>query len=261
MSTTPATTEIAAYTSTKAALAELRNKYEKAVYDVTTSSGMADAKAAKKELAAHRITLESARVREKAESLAYGRRVDSQAKVIADQIAALEDPIEAQIKAEERREEAARQAAILAEQQRLEAAERARKEAEERALAEQRAEIARQRAALEAEERERRRKLDEEEAASRKRIREEEDRARAVRQAEEDRLRAEREKVEAARREEEERQRKAREAEEAKVREVLRLQNELGDARTMLDTFRKRFGHRPEFVLVVEAIDECLEAA
>jgi hypothetical protein len=267
------TTEIVAYTPTKAALAGLRNKYEKAVYEVTTTQGMADAKAAKKELATHRITLEEARKKEKAESLAYGRFVDSEAKTIADKLAALEDPITAQIEVETKRVEREREAAIKAEQDRLAAEERARKEAEEKRLAEERAKLAVEREALEkaqaaqreTEEKARREreeadrqaraKIEAEERAARQRIAEAEAKARAERQVEEDRLRAEREKIDVARHEEEDRQRKVREQKEAAEREEKRKATELLDAQGVLDSFVKRFGHLKQFANVVKAIE------
>ena len=103
--------EIESYSPTKAALADLTSRFKGLVFDVTTPKGMADAKGAKKELAAHRITLEKARVAEKAEALAYGKHVDAEAKKIADQLAALEDPITEQIETETKREQREREAA------------------------------------------------------------------------------------------------------------------------------------------------------
>lgn len=255
------TTAITEYSPIEAVLADLTARHQGVVFDVTQPTGMKAAKAAAKDIAQYRIALEKKRVELKADVLERGRLLDGEAKRISTQLAAIEDPIVAQIKAEERREEEARQAAIRAEQERLEAEARAKKEAEELALAKQREEIARQRAALEAEERTRRAKLDEEERAARRRIEEDERRARAMREAadqaakvlreaEETRLRSERARLEDDRRAADEVKRKEREA-----------VNELADARTMLETFRKRFGHRPEFALVLEAIDDCLEVA
>lgn len=99
-----------------------------------------------------------------------------------------------------------------------------------------------------------RRQIEEEERASRERIAEQERQARAardeadrqakaVRDAEEARLKAERDRLEGERR-----------AEEAKQREIQRKQNELLDARAMLETFVDRFGHIAEFQLVVQSI-------
>jgi hypothetical protein len=272
------TTAITEYSPIEAALAGIE-KYRGIVFDVATQQGMVEAKAAHREVAAPRIALEKVRTKLKADVLERGRQIDGEAKRIGALFAAIEDPIKEQIARQERCEEEARQAAIRAEQERIEAEARAKKEAEERLLAQQRDELARQRAALEAEqrkaaeaerarreaveseERERRGKIEADEAAARRRIREEEDKARAVREIEETRLRAERKRLEDEQRAQDAEKRRQQDLAEAAEREVRRQQNELSDARTMLDTFRKRFRHRPEFALVLEAIDECLEAA
>lgn len=266
------TTSITDYNPIAAALADLTARHQGVIFDVTQPAGMKAAKAAAKDIGQYRIALEKKRVELKANVLERGRLIDGEAKLISAQLAALEEPIRAQIEVEEHREEEARQAAIRAEQERLAAEERARKEAEALALAEQRAEITRQRAAFEAEERERRRKLDDEERAARKRIEEDERKARTIREAadqaakvlreaEETRLRAERARLEDEQRSRDAERRRQQEISDAAERETLRQQNEFGDARAMLETFRKRFGHRPEFALVLEAIDECLQIA
>lgn len=272
------TTEIVEYKPIEAAIAEIQ-RFKGLVCDVTTPKGLAEAKAAQREVGAVRIALEKTRKKIKEDVLERGRQIDGQSKPLFARIAEIEDPITVQIEAEKRREEEKRQAAIKAEEERIAALERAKKEAEARELAEARAKIAAERADLEkaqAAQREAdakaRREREDAERAAQARIdeaerlarlaREEEDRkAKAARQAEEDRLKAERDEIEAQRRVAAEAQRKAREEEEAKAREIQRQQNELVDARGMLQTFKKRFGHRPEFVLVVEAIDECLEIA
>ena len=69
------TTEIVSYSATEAAIADLTARYAMVVFDVKTASGMKEAKAAYKDINTHSITLEAARVKEKAESLArFGRR-------------------------------------------------------------------------------------------------------------------------------------------------------------------------------------------
>lgn len=260
---------ISEYNPIAAVLADLTQRHKGVVFDVTQPSGMREAKAAAKDIAQYRIALEKTRVELKADVLKRGRLLDSEAKVIADKLAELEDPIVDQIKAEERRIEAERLAAIVAEQERLAAIERARKEAEEKHLAEQRADIARQQAALreqtdkamrerEEADRQARAKIEAEERASRERIAAAEAKARAERQAEEDRLRAERERLDAERRAADEVKRKELEARESAERERRRQENELVDARAMLDTFVQRFGHRKEFATVVTAIKALL---
>jgi hypothetical protein len=283
------TTAIVEYNPITSALASVE-KYRGLVCDVTTPKGLAEAKAAHREVAALRIALEKTRKKVKEDVLARSKLIDGEANRIFALIAAIEDPIKAQIDAEENRIEAARLAAIEAEKQRLEAEERARKEAEENRLADERAKneaearrLAEERAQLEAqqkaarekaeaEDRARRAKIDEEERAAKKRIEDAEAEARAKRQAEEDRLRAEREKLDVASRDEEDRQRKVREEAEAKAaverrakeeaeREERLKAAELLDAQGMLDTFVKRFGHLRQFAKVVKVIEALKVAA
>lgn len=276
-------TEIVSYTPTRAALADLTSRYKGLVFDVTKADGMREAKAAKKEIAAHRITLENARKAEKAEALEYGRYVDAEAKKIADQIAALEDPITEQIETETKRELHAREEAVRLEAERLAKEEADRKAAEEAKLAAERAEIARQRAELEAKEKARleveaesRRKIEEEERAARARIEEQERAAKQAREAEEAKLKAERDRLDAERRAKEDAERQVREEAEAQARaaakveqdrkdteerERRRLVMEKADARTALELWRNRYGHMPEYAGVIKAIDECLEPA
>lgn len=258
-------------------------KYRGLVCDVSTPHGLAEAKSAHKEVAAVRIALEKTRKKVKEDVVARGKLIDGEANKYFAQIAAIEDPIKAQIDAEERREQEAREAAIKAEADRLAKEEADRKAAEEAKLAAERAALAKERAALEAEDRARRQAIADEEAAAAKRIAEAEAKARAERQAEEDRLRAEREKLEVERRAKdeadrkeraaaeaqeraarlalEEAMRKEREAKEAEQRERQRLVLEKSDARTSLEIWRNRYGHLPEYAGVVRAIDECLVPA
>ena len=93
------------YSETETALAELRAKYSATVFDVTTGKGMTCAKEARAELRGCRVRLEEARKAKKADALEYGRKVDSAAKALLSELEALEDPIDAQIKAEEQRKE------------------------------------------------------------------------------------------------------------------------------------------------------------
>lgn len=291
-------TEIAAYTPTKAALADLASRYKGLVFEVTTPKGMVEAKNAYKDINAHAITLEKARVAEKAASLAYSRFVDSEAKAIADELDALRLPIKDQIETETKREEREKAAAIEAEKQKILAEQAALKAAEERRMADERAELARQRAALDAEQkardeiaRQERLKLEQEQRYARAKIeaeertarlaREEADRAaKAVRDAEEAkakqlrdaedaRLKAERDALDAKRREVEAAERKEREAAEAKAkairdaeeaeqRKIKQAAAEKADMRQMLETFRSRFGHLNEVADVVAAIDAFL---
>ena len=96
-------TAIAEYSPTAAALAELRQKYEQAVFDTTTPNGMAKAIAARRELREVRVNLEKLRKELKAPALERSRLIDAEAKTLTTQIEEMEGPIDAQIKAEEQR--------------------------------------------------------------------------------------------------------------------------------------------------------------
>jgi colicin import membrane protein len=115
------TTSIAEYSATDSALAELRQKYETVVFDVTSGKGMEQAKKARAELRDYRVTLEKTRVEIKAPALERCRQIDSEAKRITAELEALEEPIDAQIKAEENRK--------AREKEERERQERARQEA------------------------------------------------------------------------------------------------------------------------------------
>lgn len=112
--------QITEYSTTAAALGELRSKYAKVLFPVTTTSGMKDAIAARAELRNIRVGLEKMRKEIKEPALERCRLIDSEAKTITAALTALEDPIDAQIKAQE--------AKLAAEK-----AERERKEAERKA--------------------------------------------------------------------------------------------------------------------------------
>lgn len=134
--------KIAEYSKTEAALAELRLKYQNATFDVTVASGMKDARVARATLRTLRTGLEAKRTEIKAPILKQGALIDSEAKRITRELLALEDPIDTQIRTEERRVEDLRLAAERAEAERLDAIERERKAAEARALAEEKARLA-----------------------------------------------------------------------------------------------------------------------
>lgn len=110
---------IVEYSATEAALAALRKKYAGIVFDLTTVKGDKEARAARLELTTLRTSLEKKRKQFKAPALEFGKKIDSEASRVTDEILALENPIDAQIKADE-----ARRAAEKAERDRI-AAERA----------------------------------------------------------------------------------------------------------------------------------------
>lgn len=113
------TTAIAEYSATDAALADLRTKYGTAVFDVTTTKGMTEAKQARAELRDYRVSLEKCRVDIKAPALERCRQIDSEAKRITAELSALEDPIDDQIKAEEQRKSREKEEAVRLERERV----------------------------------------------------------------------------------------------------------------------------------------------
>jgi hypothetical protein len=264
-------TAIVEYNPITSALASVE-KYRGLVCDVTTPKGLAEAKAAQREVAALRIALEKTRKKVKEDVLARSKLIDGEANRIFALIAAIEDPIKTQIEAAERREQEAREAAIKAEQDRLAAEERAKKEAEEKRLAEERAKLAADREALEkaqavqreAEEKARREreeadrqaraKIEEEERAARQRIEAAEAEARAKRQAEEDRQRQVREEAE-------EKALAERHAKEEAEREERIREQERMDGYDRLRTFVKHFGHLEEFQPITAEIQDFLSDA
>lgn len=107
------------FSAVEAGLAVLRNDYQNIVYDVATTAGMNEAKAARVALREPRYEIERIRKSAKAPLLALGKKLDSDAARITAEIEKLEGPIDAQIKAEESRKEAEKQAKIEAEQKRV----------------------------------------------------------------------------------------------------------------------------------------------
>lgn len=108
------TTEIQEYNATEGGLTQLRSKYAGAVYPVETTVGMAEAKVARAEIREIRVTLEKTRKEIKAPALERCNLIDTEAKRITAELSALEEPIDEQIKREERRkaeEKTAREAA------------------------------------------------------------------------------------------------------------------------------------------------------
>lgn len=113
-------TAITKMDAVSAGLAELSKRFKGVVFDVTTPNGMAEAKAARKEIAGPRIEVERIRKEAKAPILELGRKLDAEAARIKGELEKLENPIDAQIVAHENRIEAERQALIKAEQDRVE---------------------------------------------------------------------------------------------------------------------------------------------
>jgi colicin import membrane protein len=117
--TVNASTAIARYEPLESAIAAFLDKHKNVVHDVTTTAGLAAAKHDRAECRGLRIRIEEARVAEKADALAYGRKVDAEAKRLTGIISPAEDGYDAQIKREEQRKEAERQARIESERRRV----------------------------------------------------------------------------------------------------------------------------------------------
>jgi septal ring factor EnvC (AmiA/AmiB activator) len=110
--------QIVEYSSTAAALAELRSRYA-APFDVATAKGMALAKEARAEVRGYRTALETLRKEIKAPALERCRLIDDEAKRITAELLKIEEPIDQQIKAEEQRREAEKTAKARAETARI----------------------------------------------------------------------------------------------------------------------------------------------
>lgn len=114
-----ATTAIQEYSVTAAELAKLRERMKGVIYDVTTTAGMESARKDRRELVTLRTSLETKRKEIKAPALKRCNDIDAEAKRITAEILLLEGPIDSQIRAEEARKEAERQAKAEAERQRV----------------------------------------------------------------------------------------------------------------------------------------------
>lgn len=117
------TSKVAVYNPIAAGIKAMLEKHGKVLTDPPVVTGNAQAlatvKASRQELVKFRTALEKARKEEKAESLAYGRLVDSEAARIQAYATPLELAYDAIVTAEEERLEKIRQAEIEAERQRI----------------------------------------------------------------------------------------------------------------------------------------------
>lgn len=114
-------TEIAEYSQTAAALADLRHRFLGIAFNVATTKGLDEAKKARQEVKGYRTALEAKRKEIKAPALERCRLIDDEAKTITAALLELEEPIDQQIKAEEARKEAEKAAKAEAERQRVSA--------------------------------------------------------------------------------------------------------------------------------------------
>lgn len=113
------TYELAKLGPIQATINELVRKFDKIVYDVSTSKGLALAKADLAELRTARTTLESARKEEKAEVLDRGRYIDKTAAEVGDVIEKYEQPLKVMVKDREAEIEAERERKRAIERQRI----------------------------------------------------------------------------------------------------------------------------------------------
>ena len=115
------TRQITEYNSTAAILAELAERYANVVFPVATKDGMKDAKDVRGKLVKLRTGLEAVRKEIKEPALRRTQAIDAEAKWITAAIKQIEEPIDAQIKAEEQRIEAEKAAKEAIEKARIDA--------------------------------------------------------------------------------------------------------------------------------------------
>ncbi|MFB3910470.1 MAG: hypothetical protein ACE15D_18930 [Candidatus Eisenbacteria bacterium] len=110
---------IVEYSPIESGLAELRKRYEGVAFNLRTVAGNDEARKARMELVTLRGSLEKARVALKAPVLERGRLIDDEARRITAELLKLEQPIDEQIKADEKRREDEKRAREEAERQRI----------------------------------------------------------------------------------------------------------------------------------------------
>lgn len=110
--------QIQEYSETAAALSMLREKYA-TIFDVSTTKGMDTARKARAEVRGYRVALEKLRTDLKVPALERSRLIDAEAKRITAELLAIEEPIDAVIKAEEQRKEEAKAAKAKVEAERI----------------------------------------------------------------------------------------------------------------------------------------------
>ena len=95
--------EIQEYNGVEAALSEIKSKYAGRVYDVSTTTGMKDARVARREVREVRTGLEKLRKEIKAPAWARCKAIDDEAKRITAELLKIEEPIDCLISDEENR--------------------------------------------------------------------------------------------------------------------------------------------------------------
>ncbi len=119
MNTENVPTTVVEYSKIDAAIATLRERFAGKVYDVQTSEGMKEARAARNEVKGYRVEIEHTRKAIKEPALRRCQDIDNEARRITRALADIEDPIAAQIKAEEDRVERERADAERRERERV----------------------------------------------------------------------------------------------------------------------------------------------
>lgn len=102
-----------------AGIAELRAKYQGVLFDVKTPKGMKEACEARAEVREPRYEVERLRKAAKRPILDLGKKLDTEAERITNELLAIEGPLDLQIKAEEERKAAEKKAKEEAEAQRV----------------------------------------------------------------------------------------------------------------------------------------------
>ncbi len=110
---------LAEFDAIEAGLTDLRTKYAGVVFDVKSAAGMKEAIAARAAVREPRYKTEHARKAGKAPVLTLGQNIQDRAAYITDELMQIEEPIHAQITAEEERRETEKQAKREAEQNRI----------------------------------------------------------------------------------------------------------------------------------------------
>jgi hypothetical protein len=112
---------VAEITKMDRVIAELTQKYQGVIFDVSTRKGLTGAKEARKEIREPRYVIENLRKAGKKPILELGRQLDGRAKEMTERLLTLEAPVHDVIVEEETRAERERQAKIEAELARVEA--------------------------------------------------------------------------------------------------------------------------------------------
>lgn len=103
-------TALEKFSAVNAGLADLEARFDGLVFEVTTTKGMAEAKAARAAIRGPRLDVERLRKEAKAPLIDAGRRLDAEAERITAALEKIEEPIDEQIKTEEARRERERKA-------------------------------------------------------------------------------------------------------------------------------------------------------